>query len=232
MVAPKPSLPVPPVAVPSPAISAPPAGVPTDAISDLLSSLSGAVATQTGLIPGLLGQISDLLTGQPGVPTPAITSRPGAGVPSPGIPDLLAQLSSLFASAGVPMPTGSGVAVPSVPAQGIPSRSGVSGAPGFLTSVIPAVSGFPAGSGQPAISVPTEAAEPAASVFNPRSPDNVAVNYGQPETVEKRTLSETCADPNVDIVILGFVTNVVFGGGIYPRLQLVCLPLPPFSNPP
>lgn len=184
------------------------------------------MATQTGLIPDLLSSISDLLIGQPAVPTPAVTSRPSVGRPAPGVPDLLDQLSSLLASVGAPVPTGPGVAAPSVPAQGIPSRSGASGVPGFLTSVIPGVSGVPAGSGQPAIAVPTLAAEPAASVFNPRSPDNVAVNYGQPETVEKRSLSETCADPNIDIVILGFLTHVVFGDGIYPRLQLVCPPSP------
>lgn len=32
---------------------------------------------------------------------------------------------------------------------------------------------------------------------------------------------ETCADKNVDIVILGFLTHITFGGSTYPRLQLV-----------
>lgn len=31
----------------------------------------------------------------------------------------------------------------------------------------------------------------------------------------------TCADKNVNIVILGFLTYATFGGSAYPRLQLV-----------
>jgi hypothetical protein len=67
--------------------------------------------------------------------------------------------------------------------------------------------------------------EPVASVFDPLSPENVAVYFGQPDTEVEVTLLETCANPNVDIVILGFLTDVTYDG-IYPRLQLVRSPSP------
>jgi hypothetical protein len=56
----------------------------------------------------------------------------------------------------------------------------------------------------------------------------VAVYFGQLETDVKVSLLETCADPNVDIVILGFLSDVTFGESIYPRLQLVSLHIASF----
>ncbi len=83
-------------------------------------------------------------------------------------------------------------------------------------------------SGNVPVPVPAPAVEPLAPVFNPRSASNVATYYGLPGSDVTKSLLETCADPNVDILILGFLTDVTFGGTIYPRLQLVCAfsPLP------
>ena len=192
------------------------------------------------MVPDLLSQISDLLNGRPGLPTPVVAPSPGpisapAPAPTGGAPDLVAQLSSLLASltAGKPpMPTAPGVVIPSIPAQGIPSRSCDNG-PGFLTSVITAIpsaaAGVPAGSVP--VPVPVSAVEPVAPPFNPRSASNVAAYYGQPGSDGTKSLLETCADPNVDILILGFLTDVTYGGSIYPRLQLVCPPFSPLPRP-
>ncbi|KAK4131121.1 glycoside hydrolase family 18 protein [Trichocladium antarcticum] len=234
---------------PTLAISLPPASVPSNSIADLLSRLSDAVASQTTLTPNLLSEISNLLTPQPSVPTPVVPLTPvvsnphgpfsnGAGSQSTGIPDLLAQLSSLLApprggggSVSTPNPGGISPAVPSIPVQGLlPTRSG-GGLPGFLTSIIPAVPPLASTNGQLANLGPLLTQNPTAaavevpnpvpsSLFNPRSPDNVAVYFGQPDASKRANLLETCADKNVDIVILGFLTHITFGGGTYPRLQL------------
>jgi hypothetical protein len=195
------------------------------------------VATQTALIPDLLSEISDMLTG----PTPAITLPLGAGssisqvldaVPtqSAGLPDLLSQISSLLAciTDETPQPT------PSVPFQGLPTRAGGSDA-SFLTSVTPVFATVtpanptesPTNWPVPTLNTTLAACvpEPIASVFDPHSPENVAVYFGQPGTEVEVTLLETCADPNVDIVVLGFLTDVTYDG-IYPRLQLVRSPSP------
>ncbi|KAK3301353.1 glycoside hydrolase superfamily [Chaetomium fimeti] len=134
--------------------------------------------------------------------------------------------------ASAPASIASSARIPTIPSQGMPSRSG--GLPGSSTSAVPsvisAVAGATAGSGlaseQPAVSVVTPTATvggapaPAASGFDPRSSGNVAVNFGLPGTEVKGTLLETCSDPNVDIVILGFLSEVAYGASIYPRLQL------------
>ena len=165
------------------------------------------------------------------VPGPQI-SAPPTSVPSDLVLDLVAQRSSLLASltAGKPpLPTAPGVVIPSIPA---PPRACDNG-PGFLTSVIPAipsaVAGVPAGSVP--VPVPAPAVVPVAPVFNPQSASNVATYYGQPGSDVTKSLLETCADSNVDILILGFLTDVTYDGSIYPRLQLVCAP-PVYSHDP
>jgi hypothetical protein len=62
---------------------------------------------------------------------------------------------------------------------------------------------------------------PVASVFDPQSSKNVAVYYGQPGSVGGTSRLQMCADPNMSIVILGFLTDLPYGGSNYPQLQLV-----------
>ncbi|KAK3900923.1 glycoside hydrolase superfamily [Staphylotrichum tortipilum] len=112
-----------------------------------------------------------------------------------------ATLSSFLSSLASPAPT-PGCAAPAQPA-------------GFTTSVIPAAAApTPAAAVQPA-----PAAAVPAYVFDPTASDNVAVYFGQPGSTPTQSLADTCADTNVDVVVLGFVTDVTFGG-IYHRLQL------------
>ncbi|KAI4129725.1 MAG: hypothetical protein LQ338_002109 [Usnochroma carphineum] len=57
------------------------------------------------------------------------------------------------------------------------------------------------------------------STFNPESSSNLAVYYGQSGATSQVTLAHMCQDPNVDIVILAFLTTF-FGAGGYPSLNL------------
>ncbi|KAK4151439.1 glycoside hydrolase superfamily [Chaetomidium leptoderma] len=147
-------------------------------------------------------------------------------------------------SAAVPAP----VLTPALPSLSLPDPS-ESGLPGFSTSVIPTATSAVARvtapnptNAQSSINVPSPSLNPTApvggvlapvaSVFNPRSPGNVAVHFGHPGTEVKTSLAETCADPSVDIIILGFLTDVTYGRrSIYPRLQLSpCLPNTPTTQ--
>jgi hypothetical protein len=193
---------------------------------------SATIAAPSHSVAASVGLPIPLITVPPGLPKDAISSllsefseavATHTGLPEGAvIPGLVTQLSSLLASlrtGGTPRPTA-------------PCTSGV---PSFLTSVIPAVvtaSASPTNR-QSSVNCPLPSVNPpaavpstvgtAAPVFNPLSSGNVAVYFGRPDVDVKVSLLETCADPNVDIVILGFLTDVTFGGSIYPRLQLVSL---------
>ncbi|KAI4085913.1 MAG: hypothetical protein LQ344_008027 [Seirophora lacunosa] len=89
-----------------------------------------------------------------------------------------------------------------------------------VTSVVPL-------SSAPAVAEPTtEPAVPAtspqsegSSTFNAQSSSNLAVYYGQSPATSPTTLAQMCQDPDVDIVILAFLTTF-FGPGGYPSLNL------------
>lgn len=55
--------------------------------------------------------------------------------------------------------------------------------------------------------------------FNADSHRNLAVYYGKTDLSQSQNLTSQCADPNIDIVILGFVTEILGLGG-YPVLAL------------
>ena len=61
-----------------------------------------------------------------------------------------------------------------------------------------------------------------ASSFDPMSSSNVAVYYGQTDQTSNVPLTTICADPNVDIVVLAFVTTFYtpFPTGNYPTLNM------------
>jgi Glycosyl hydrolases family 18 len=56
-------------------------------------------------------------------------------------------------------------------------------------------------------------------VFNPMANDNVVVYYGQTTQTSAVPLTQVCADPNVDLVILAFVPTF-FGPGGWPTLNM------------
>lgn len=56
-------------------------------------------------------------------------------------------------------------------------------------------------------------------IFNPMANDNVVVYYGQSTQTSTVPLTDICADPNVDIVILAFVPTL-FGAGGWPSLNM------------
>ncbi|EAQ92353.1 hypothetical protein CHGG_00588 [Chaetomium globosum CBS 148.51] len=118
----------------------------------------------------------------------------------------------------------------------MPSRSG--SLPDFSTSVVPSLAPAVAGetddacvaSVQPTENGATPTPNPTAATtgapahvasdFDPQSSGNVAVTFGLPGAEVEGTLLEICSDPNVDVVILGFLSEVTYGVSIYPRLQL------------
>jgi chitinase len=56
-------------------------------------------------------------------------------------------------------------------------------------------------------------------VFNPMANDNVVVYYGQTTQTSAVPLTQVCADPNIDLVILAFVPTF-FGPGGWPTLNM------------
>lgn len=54
--------------------------------------------------------------------------------------------------------------------------------------------------------------------FDATSSRNIAVYFGRTNATSTTTLFAQCADPNIDLVILAFVTNVFAGGG-YPSIS-------------
>ena len=56
-------------------------------------------------------------------------------------------------------------------------------------------------------------------VFDPMAGDNVVVYYGQTTQTSTVPLTQICADPEVDVVILAFVTTL-FGPGGWPTLNM------------
>jgi chitinase len=55
--------------------------------------------------------------------------------------------------------------------------------------------------------------------FNPQARDLNVAYYSQTDLTKNVTLTQLCADPNVDIVILAFVTSLVAEGG-YPSINM------------
>ena len=56
-------------------------------------------------------------------------------------------------------------------------------------------------------------------VFNPMANDNVVVYYGQTTQTSAVPLTQICADPNIDLIILAFVP-IFFGPGGWPTLNM------------
>lgn len=73
--------------------------------------------------------------------------------------------------------------------------------------------------GPPTLS--TEASS-APYIFNPISPSNVAVYYGQTDQTSVVPLTKVCSDTNVDIVILAFLNNFYtpYPSGNFPTLNM------------
>ena len=68
----------------------------------------------------------------------------------------------------------------------------------------------------------TPSIEALSYTFNPLSPSNVAVYYGQTDQTSAVPLSEVCSDSSIDIVILAFLNNFYtpYPTGPYPTLNM------------
>ncbi|KAK4191227.1 glycoside hydrolase [Podospora australis] len=210
------------------------------AIPNLLRQLTAAAATQTQLVPGLLGAIDGLLTpqhggGQDGIPVPtgapaplpSLLSQIGNAVTaeSSRVPRLLSQLSGLLTAAPSDIfpvttitPT---IVVPALPR--IPTTIATASRQPFINL-------GPVSSREIAALPSAVGAQLRSYLFNPRSSANIAVYYGQSEASTRFSLADTCADPNVDIVVLGFITAIQADGSYFPRLQLSPI-IPGFRTP-
>ncbi|KAK0728471.1 hypothetical protein B0T26DRAFT_672995 [Lasiosphaeria miniovina] len=56
--------------------------------------------------------------------------------------------------------------------------------------------------------------------FNPRAGANLAVYFSQSGATATASLVAQCADPNVDIMVLGFLTSISYRGSSFPQIQL------------
>ena len=65
-------------------------------------------------------------------------------------------------------------------------------------------------------------AAPSTYSFDPMSSSNVAVYYGQTDQTSNVPLTTVCADPNVDMIVLAFVTTFYtpYPSGSYPTLNM------------
>jgi hypothetical protein len=64
-------------------------------------------------------------------------------------------------------------------------------------------------------SSPTPSLQPSqtAAMFNPKATDNLAVYFGQSDMTSTVPLNEICADENVNIIVIGFVTSFFSSNG-------------------
>ena len=69
---------------------------------------------------------------------------------------------------------------------------------------------------------PSIEASSASYTFDPLSPSNVAVYYGQTDQTSAVPLTEVCSDPSIDIVVLAFLNNFYtpYPSGPYPTLNM------------
>lgn len=65
---------------------------------------------------------------------------------------------------------------------------------------------------------PSDSTQPGSKGFNAKSNQNLAVYYGQSPATAQTSLRQLCQNPNVDIVILAFLTEF-FGPGGFPKLN-------------
>lgn len=90
------------------------------------------------------------------------------------------------------------------------------------TSILPIVTSSPALTSTPAVITPvvssTRPATPDAGPPPPGGSNKVAVYYGQSPATAQTSLAQVCQSPNVDIVILAFLTEFLGPGG-FPALN-------------
>ncbi|OAP64134.1 hypothetical protein AYL99_00106 [Fonsecaea erecta] len=71
----------------------------------------------------------------------------------------------------------------------------------------------------PTPSPSSSSSPPATSTFNPQAPDLNVVYYSQTDLTPIISLTQVCNDPDVDVVILAFVTHLISNGG-YPAMNM------------
>lgn len=190
--------------------------IPTGApiLPSLLSEIGAAVGSLPSAIPSLLSSLEPLLLPEPTfsiLPFPPF-SNPSVQLPTfsilpfPPIATLFPNpLTALPTITFPPLPT----AIPTLTTTRSPPFINLGppiSVPNILTSLLP---------------LPTSPATPQGGYrFNAMSNSNVAVYYGQSQASERISLADVCADPNVDLVILGFVTDISYQNSGLPKLTL------------
>ncbi|KAK3109297.1 hypothetical protein LTR53_017603 [Teratosphaeriaceae sp. CCFEE 6253] len=139
-------------------------------------------------------------------------------------------ISTLATPAATPSPSVAGQAAASLERATTTASSGcvTSGiymtgacASAYDTSTTPAYPGTtdgPTASPIPATPAPASHANRTRYKFNPQASDNVAVYYGQTPNTTAAGLGELCRNPNVDLVLLAFVT-AFFAAHDQPRVN-------------
>ena len=180
----------------------------TSVVAAFSAALSTAPSSYSSLAAVLASSAQPAPTSTPAVA--ASPSQPASSAASVVAPEKLHSPSSQLATSYAIAPsisTSSSVPSPSAPATSeaasAPAPAPVSSA-SIVPSSAPGPSNPPSGSG---------------GSFNAKSASNVAVYYGQSGATSQFTLAQTCQDPNVDIVVLAFVSDF-FGPGGYPTLNL------------
>ncbi|KAK4657782.1 hypothetical protein QC762_0031570 [Podospora pseudocomata] len=207
------------VPIQTPAITQPignnipiPTGAPI--LPSLLSEIGAAVGSLPSAIPSLLSSLEPLLLPEPTFsilpfppfPNPSVQLPTFSILPFPPIATLFPNpLTALPTITFPPLPT----AIPTLTTTRSPPFINLGppiSVPNILTSLLPP---------------PTSPATPQGGYrFNAMSNSNVAVYYGQSQASERISLADVCADPNVDLVILGFVTDISYQNSGLPRLTL------------
>ncbi|KAK0666273.1 family 18 putative glycoside hydrolase [Cercophora samala] len=224
------------IPVPTPVITQPigsnipiPTGAPI--LPNLLSEIGAAVNALPSAIPGLLSSLEVLLLPEPTFsilpfpPLPTVRPEPSFSIlPFPNPPIQLPTLSilpfppiaTLFPNVPIltALPT---ITFPPLPTA-IPTLLTSTRPPPFINLGPPITPPNILASLLPLPTSPVNT--PQGYRFNAMSNSNVAVYYGQSQASERISLADTCADPNVDMVILGFVTHINYQNSGLPKLTL------------
>ncbi|KAK4200718.1 family 18 putative glycoside hydrolase [Triangularia verruculosa] len=196
--------------------------IPTGAplLPSLLSEIGAAASALPSAVPNLLSSLEQLLLPEPTfsilpfppLPNPPVQPPPLSILPFPPIATRLPNLPNLPILTALPtitfppLPTAKPtVSISTRPPPFINLGPPIPG-PNIIASLIP---------------LPTSPANnPRSYRFNALSNTNVAVYYGQSSASERISLAATCADANVDLVVLGFITDINYQDCSLPRLSL------------
>ncbi|KAK5652476.1 hypothetical protein OQA88_10520 [Cercophora sp. LCS_1] len=192
-------------------------GLPASVPSLPISSLPTLVPSLPIEVPSISLSISEIVSvlpviGLQSLPASEIISQITGGVgpvitglPTMPISEVLSQISGVVDSVITALPT---LPIPSLPLTEILSIS---------SSTLIAPRPLPTNTTS---ILPPSYDNPRNYLFHPRASTNVAVYFGQSAATTRTSLLDQCADPNIDMVILGFLTSINDANSGWPRLEL------------